>query len=287
MRSRTLLWAALAWALPIAQAAEAGLLPLPTAYRGRSESAVLAYYLDAPALGLMTLEIVDSAGVLVRAYSSTDPIDPEGNGPPPLSNQPGLHRVLWDLRYTPLEGGASIRVLPGQYTVSLTMNGQTCTQPLTLLMDSRDTTPLAGIQKQFALSKQLYDDALKAQDALHRLDTFRRNLWHRLDQTAATGRLTAIAPIVALDRRVAALEGPYGLGLLVPVSVPPNLVSALDALLDLMRSLDESDAAPTAGLSAAVADRRAVLAHLLRSNLPAHRPSLLAPNIFRFESFRP
>jgi len=59
-------------------------------------------------------------------------------------------------------------VLPGTYTVRLTVDGKTSTQPLTVAMDPRVKTPPAGLEEQFRLSmkayawmQQLTDDTLK------------------------------------------------------------------------------------------------------------------------------
>jgi len=95
---------------------------------------ILDYYLAADASGPVTIDILDSAGKVVRTYSSADPIrnpdpgtDPEAYNrvcqetpsapdcgvplywPAPqmiVSNRAGMHRISWDLRYQPLtEGG--------------------------------------------------------------------------------------------------------------------------------------------------------------------------------------
>ena len=89
--------------------------------------AILDYYLASDAAGPVKLEILDTAGRVVRTYSSTDPVpavhpalDPVAynklcqetpNAPdcglplywraPPMviSTRAGMHRVWWDMRY--------------------------------------------------------------------------------------------------------------------------------------------------------------------------------------------
>ena len=63
----------------------------------------------------------------------------------------------------------SIWAAPGQYSVRLTANGKTYTQPLTLRMDPRVKTPALGLQQQFTLSKALYDDVKAAQNAVQQI----------------------------------------------------------------------------------------------------------------------
>ncbi|HEY8794360.1 MAG TPA: hypothetical protein VIM15_05385 [Gemmatimonadaceae bacterium] len=92
--------------------------------------ATIDYYVGAPLQGVLTLEIVNAAGKVVRTYSSADHVldpdparDPEAynrvcqkNPKAPdcnlpmywaaptvaLSTQPGMHRAIWDLRYNPV-----------------------------------------------------------------------------------------------------------------------------------------------------------------------------------------
>jgi hypothetical protein len=47
--------------------------------------------------------------------------------------------------------------LPGDYSVVLTVGGKSFSQPLVLKMDPRVKTSIAGLAKQFELSKALYD----------------------------------------------------------------------------------------------------------------------------------
>jgi photosystem II stability/assembly factor-like uncharacterized protein len=123
--------------------------------------AIIDYYLKAKPNGPVVLEIRDPAGELVRRYSSDDKItaaDPNTlsipsfwvRTPDPLSNAPGMHRWIWDLRPAPAArpaggggggGGGFGRgvpfVLPGVYTAKLTVGSQSYTQPLVVKMDPR------------------------------------------------------------------------------------------------------------------------------------------------------
>ena len=142
--------------------------PLPPdepAGQNPPDGAILDYTLGASASGPVTLEVSDSAGKLVRRYSSDDPVEPVDlntlaipaywvRPAHPLSNAPGMHRFLWDMRYTPVrEGRGQLRDAgrfsrysrgqrsavgdAGRYTVKLTVNGKSYTQPLTVKMDPR------------------------------------------------------------------------------------------------------------------------------------------------------
>ncbi|HEX8160987.1 MAG TPA: hypothetical protein VF538_03890 [Pyrinomonadaceae bacterium] len=125
--------------------------------------AIIDYYLKSGASGAVTLEILNPAGESVRRYSSEDratPVDPDTlniptswiRTPEPLPTTAGMHRWVWDLRPTPPAargaggggGGAGVfggrgapASLPGTYTVKLTVNGKSYTQPLALKPDPR------------------------------------------------------------------------------------------------------------------------------------------------------
>jgi len=122
--------------------------------------ALIDYYLKAAATGPVTLEILDPSGELIRRYSSDDkspPVNPDALNIPafwirrtePLSTAAGMHRWIWDLRPQPAgEGGrrgggggfargGESRVLPGAYSVKLSVGGKSYTQPLVVKPDPR------------------------------------------------------------------------------------------------------------------------------------------------------
>jgi photosystem II stability/assembly factor-like uncharacterized protein len=123
--------------------------------------AIIDYYLKSNASAPVTLEILSPAGDIVRRFSSEDkvtPVDPNKLSipafwvptPAPLSTSAGAHRWTWDLRPTPppernTQGGGGgvfggrggAAVLPGTYTVRLTVGGKQFTQPLVVKADPR------------------------------------------------------------------------------------------------------------------------------------------------------
>jgi hypothetical protein len=268
--------------------------PLPPdepAGQNPPDGAIIDYYLGAAASGAVTLEILDSAGALVRRYASTDPVEPVDpllavpaywvRPPHPLSSQAGMHRFLWDLHYTPLAGGrsgygmqaivhdtppsiTSIWVMPGRYTVKLTAGGKSYTQPLTVKMDPRVRTPLAGLQQQFTLSKQMYDDIVKTSKALEQIRTMRAQLGP-LREKAGPG--TTADAMAAFDQKLVALGGAAGGGRGggrgAVAAGPDTLASVSSSLTQLMRLLESADVAPATQAVAAAADRRAALAKLV------------------------
>jgi hypothetical protein len=103
------------------------------------------------------LEILNAAGQTVRRYSSADPVtafDPATSAvmaewqrrAESLSAAAGMHRFVWDFRPQPPAGGGGRggggrggqpALAPGSYSVRLTANGQSYTQPLIVKPDPR------------------------------------------------------------------------------------------------------------------------------------------------------
>jgi photosystem II stability/assembly factor-like uncharacterized protein len=130
-------------------------------------AAYIDYYLRSASAGPVTIEVLDSAGAVVATYSTDPSRQPQpagrgggfgGGGRPggipntsPLwrptsermSAAAGMHRVAWTL--TPGGGfggggfgrGAEVPPIVGTYTVRLTANGKTLTQPITIKPDPR------------------------------------------------------------------------------------------------------------------------------------------------------
>ena len=158
------------------------------------EGAVIDYYLSSPATGTVTMAIADAAGATVREYSSVAP-PPDTTmanvpeywlmPPPVLATRAGMHRFAWDLRYPDpptlnygYSGGAldyreytlswhaipgktprttllGPMALPGNYTIKLTVNGRTYTQPLTVVQDPRISVPAPALAAQFQLQQRM------------------------------------------------------------------------------------------------------------------------------------
>jgi photosystem II stability/assembly factor-like uncharacterized protein len=272
------------------------------------DGAVLDYYLQSASSSPVTLEIKDSTGKIVRKYSSADkpaPPDPMLAIPtywvrPPqtLSAAAGMHRFLWDMHYPDVPGVdaeypiAAIPhntapqpsgpwALPGQYTVVLTTNGKTYSQPLTIKMDPRVKTPLAGLQQQFKLSTDLYTQLLTLSPAAEEAAALRKQL--KDFQPKATG--DALAAIKALDQKLQALAGGAtrrpGAG-----TEPPTLGGLKTKFLTLFGVFQEADVAPSTQAAGAVADLQKQLPPLMQrwnevkaKDIPALNQQLKGANL--------
>jgi photosystem II stability/assembly factor-like uncharacterized protein len=272
--------------------------PLPPeepAGRNPPDGAILNYYLK-DAAGPVTLEVYDAAKDLVRRFSSDDKpepvnerelvIDPGWVRPhQPLSAQAGMQRFAWDLHYPPPEGARRSYpmtavyhdtpsapkgpwVLPGEYTVKLTVNGRSQEQPLTIKMDPRVKTPPEGLARQHAIAMLCWDGNRRVQEALRQLRSLRSQLRDRRDQARDKGDLGEA--LAALDRKAAALEGAGGGGgrrggggRFAPAGAEGSLTRLNFQLLALMALVEGADATPTTQAVAASDEVRRALAAAL------------------------
>ena len=251
------------------------------------DGAVIDYWLGEKTSGPVTLEILDSTGKVVRRYASTDPlpeIDPMLEIPkywprPPkvLSAAPGFHRWLWDMHLTPQPGAtaqypmqaivhntapkpSSPWVLPGKYTARLTANGKTHSQPLTIRMDPRVKRPAAELEKQYWVSRQIYNDLVDSAPAVAQLEqviTLLKGLEERTEKTPVAQSLAAVL------RHATALRGEAEGRPNPLVATPPSFRIVRGRLNTLLTALQAADVAPTSQQLATATEQRALLTDLL------------------------
>src|SRR4029077_7172955 len=82
--------------------------------------------------------------------------------PEPISANAGAHRFVWNLHYafpsevhTSFYGPKPPLALPGKYTVKLTVNGQSQSQPLVLKMDPRVKTSQGDLERVFRAESRI------------------------------------------------------------------------------------------------------------------------------------
>jgi len=254
------------------------------------QGVVIDYYLNQPAQQVQ-LQILDAKRNVVRSYSSAPVAPLEQPLPPapsfwarpsrPLPTGPGEHRVNWDLRYpTPPalffdQASAAVpedtpfvpegpMALPGDYRVTLTVDGVSYTQPVPLKQDPRlDTSPAAmdAMRRQLALSQEIIS-LMSASKAAYEQG-------HALDATLSAPREGAPGDSAPrLRKRIAELTGTIedaSIGLsggsyadAIPAVEGTTSFSRINgqasALLQMVEST--SDQAPVASLYLTYADLR-------------------------------
>ena len=238
------------------------------------DGAMIDYSLAKDSTSAVTIEIKDSKRALVRKYSSTDP--PEKYDPKKLripeywirplqsiSTNAGLHRFLWDMHYTPVPEvepeypmsatyqntpprSTSPWVAPGNYTVTLTVEGKSFTQPITVTMDLRVKTAPAELEGQFNLSWQLYQSRIQ-------LAPIGRKFEDIADQLTKLKARAAERPEVA-EKLEAFGQALQKFGPPHPRPGAPPSLFVLQSITQLFDETQGADAAPTATVKAAAAN---------------------------------
>jgi photosystem II stability/assembly factor-like uncharacterized protein len=195
-----------------------------------------------------------------------------------LSTKKGMHRFSWDLHFEPLgdepragagaRGAVPGRTYPaveapwapaGEYTVRLTVSGQTHTQPLSLRLDPRVKTPAADLERLAVLSRQMYDAALTVNAAYEEA----RALVTRLDAVGPTAAaLKAEVEVLAPRPRPAGPGRGFGGG--APTG-PPTLDGVSQSLMSAAMSMQEAEVAPTARQIAACDAARGQMQDVMKS----------------------
>lgn len=173
------------------------ILPEEPTGQNPPDGAILDYLLAQNA-GEVMLEIVGANGEVIRKYSSKDKpeqLDTASMQYPTywfrpaqhISTQKGHHRFIWDLRYAPPRGSTrelSISatphntptgpqgpyVMPGTYTVKLTVDGKTMERKVDVKMDPRVAIPVADLKLQSDYSMMCYNAYSQLQDLREAID---------------------------------------------------------------------------------------------------------------------
>ena len=259
------------------------------------DGALIYYALASDASSEVTLDVLDAAGAVVRRLSSIaeKPVA-EAAQPPnpnfwlapsrPLPTTAGLHRVNWDLRHdapwsfrhsyeinanpgnTPPSPEGPL-VAPGRYTLKLTVNGTSYTQPVVVKNDPRSPATALAVTGQHALQMKIYGGLGESWQGYQQVAALRTALAPLMAAGAPTEVATAAS---ALDARLDTLGGnpnPAGRRGGAPGGArtpPPAFVDVNGVLGRQLNALDLGDMAPNAAMSnaynAACGDLKAVVA---------------------------
>ena len=256
------------------------------------DGAIINYYLKERSATPITLEIIDISGKVIRKFSSDDKplaVDLNRINPPaywvrpfqPLRNEAGMQRFVWDLMYpnppsdrydlpisavyrdTPFTPQGPT-VMPGRYTVRLTVNGRAETQTLNVRMDPRITTSTLGLKQQFDLSLEAYNGIIEASSLMSEINKLNADL--RAAYEKAAGKPDALKAIEDVQQQIRLLttgsrNATTGPQQPTPIAEYPlgRLTGAYTSMLDL---LQDADVAPT---TQAVRDMTALRSAMARA----------------------
>jgi hypothetical protein len=193
--------------------------------RGR---AIINYSLKAAPSGPLQLEVVDADGKVVRSLRT--------------QSRAGFNRVNWDLRWdppklvqlrtTPAENphiweeprfrGQDTRpvthwglepaqvgpiVVPGKYTVKLTVDGRSLTQPIEILKDPKVAASQADLDLSVKLQLRLRDDITASAEMVNSIEVMRKQLEDmRKAFTGDPSKAAALKQIADMDKKLFDVE---------------------------------------------------------------------------------
>jgi photosystem II stability/assembly factor-like uncharacterized protein len=235
------------------------------------DGAIIDYNLAKDAHGTVTLEVSDGAGKVLRRYSNEDKVAPTPEElrsnliPPkwpqmhgPLPAAAGMHRWVWDLRAatptatrydypisavphrTPLEPQGPM-VVPGKYTVRLTVDGHSETASLTVKMDPRVHTSMADLETLHTAQTEM----AATLDGLARADLAAHAVVEQLASPQNASLSADLAPFNDAMKTVLDGGGPKA------GESEPGIDDVTAEAGELYGQLQRADAAPTAALLAA------------------------------------
>jgi photosystem II stability/assembly factor-like uncharacterized protein len=161
--------------------------------------AVIYYHLDAKPKEA-TLEFLDSKGELIRKFtnkvqkkeevlagsSEEEDFAARFAGPTSIPAEAGMNRFVWDLHYEDAKRfpgmilwAGSTRgpmIIPGTYTVKLTVDGKSYTQTFDARKDPRINTTPEDFQSQLALELQIRDKLTQAHEAIINIRAIRKQI---------------------------------------------------------------------------------------------------------------
>ncbi len=259
------------------------------------EGAIVDYWLARPAR-TVTLDVLDASGAVVRHLSSTAeaPVAEAARPPHPnfwvappaaLPTAAGTNRVNWDLRAdappafrhtyeinanpgrTP-PSPEGVLALPGVYTLRLTADGRSASQPVTVRADPRSPATMDALRAQHELQTRIADALVATADGRREALALQTLVRDAAGPNAAADVAAATASFSArIDTAAGTLDRGRSRG---PArgTPRPDFVSLNAAFATQLNAQDLGDMAPTpaalAAYTASCQELRAVLGDLAR-----------------------
>lgn len=171
------------------------------------------------------IEILDSAGKVIRTYPPKNKPEPENdegfgrNRPEEIPSEAGINRFIWDLHYegtpripnSPLWGGSTDGplALPGDYQIRLTVDGKAQTQPFKIVPDPRLQVTAEDLKKQFDLMQSILGKVTQVHDAVRQIRDIRAQMTElnkRLKQEKNPNAKALADAGEALDKKMKVVE---------------------------------------------------------------------------------
>ena len=243
------------------------------------DGAIIYYSLASTPATDITLDVLNAAGKLVRHMTSAASVPVTEAAKPPhpnfwlatlagLPTKPGTNRVTWDLRYdappafshsfeinanpglTPVSPEGPL-ALPGVYTITLTVDGKSYTQPVTVRNDPRSPATSTALGAQHMLLMDIDTGIQVAWNGNQQAAALRASVSSAASASAPAELTAALAAFTSRIDSVAGQEGGRRFG--GGGASSPSFRSVNGALVSQLTAQENADMAPTPSALAAYA----------------------------------
>ena len=181
---------------------------------------LVTYYLKEKPDDQVTLSFQDSAGALIKAFSSQTP---EGESrdharEPRVRAEAGMNRFLWNMRYPDAtkvpedksteESLSGPLAPPGTYQVILEAGSRSMTETFDIVKDPRVSSTQADFNAQFQLLMKVRDRLSETHDAVNRLRSVKKQVdeWVQRTQHHSPAAASVSDAATALTDKLSAIE---------------------------------------------------------------------------------
>lgn len=178
-------------------------------FRGVNPANGIVVYYNLPELKKtdeITMEIKDSAGNLVRTFSSQvdktfKKWDGGPQGEPSLSKEKGLNRFVWDMRYPTMPGVPNVyiessyaghKAIPGKYTISIKSGAQTISTEAEILANPLYPTSAAAYREYHQLMSNMENNVAAMHNLVNSLYEKQKQLESLLSSLPTGGKFDNI-----------------------------------------------------------------------------------------------
>ncbi len=166
---------------------------------------IITFYQKELQKGAPALEILDARGRVIRSVSGTHKVG--GKDVPYVPNKPGLNRYIWDFNVNgPVKwNGAALDflngpntgpgVVPGQYSVRMTLSGRAYVQHFQVAPDPRSQFTQADYQRTFDAAMRQMSHLSQVDSILNDLDSLKKAFDTAVDAAKKGDNSTLIAKL--------------------------------------------------------------------------------------------
>ena len=183
------------------------------------QGVIFTYHLKEKPENEVTLTLSDNEGGLIKVFTSqvTDAETSNDAVEPRLSVEAGLNRFVWDMRYPNAEKAPGDKAMedvvtgplapPGNYQVSLSVDGREETKSFPIVKDPRVQASQADFDAQFELHLAIRDKLSETHEAINELRNIRRQVEEWEQRSASHTTADAVPSLAgAIKQKLGSME---------------------------------------------------------------------------------